>query len=219
MSNQADFKVFREINRAEFVKAIEKHNQKVLYMAPWTPNQIYTKKPIKSVDDLKGIKMRSVDRNTTELARRMGMVPVQGDRRRHPCARVGRAGGAHDLARHRGRPEGREFAKYGYLTNHIWASNAMVVNKDAWGKLKPEHQAAIEKAARDMEPGFWEIAAGDDAIRMKQMRDAGMILKEPPADVSSAMQAAAKPMWEEFANTVGGPVPANLKAYLARTGK
>lgn len=112
-----------------------------------------------------------------------------------------------------------EFAKYGYLTNHIWASNAMVVNKDAWGKLKPEHQAAIEKAARDMEPGFWEIAAGDDAIRMKQMRDAGMILKEPPADVSSAMQAAAKPMWEEFANTVGGPVPANLKAYLARTGK
>lgn len=77
MSNQADFKVFREINRAEFVKAIEKHNQKVLYMAQWTPNQIYTKKPIKSVDDLKGIKMRSVDRNTTELARRMGMVPVQ----------------------------------------------------------------------------------------------------------------------------------------------
>ena len=95
----------------------------------------------------------------------------------------------------------------------------MVVNKDAWGKLKSEHQAAIEKAARDMEPGFWEIAAGDDAIRMKQMRDAGMILEEPPADVSRAMQAAAKPMWEEFANTVGSPVPANLKAYLARTGK
>jgi len=70
-----------------------------------------------------------------------------------------------------------------------------------------------------MEPGFWEVAAADDAIRQKQMRDAGMTLEDPPADVAKAMQAAARPMWDEFANRVGGAVPANLKTYLARTNK
>lgn len=220
MGSIDDFRKFREINRAEFVKAIEKHNQKVLYMAPWPPNQIYTKKQVRSLEDLKGMKMRAVDRNTTELARRLGMVPVQlaiGDV--IPALASGALEGHMTSMGTAAGQKVWEFTKYAYLTNHIWASNAMVVNRDAWNKLTPAQQAAIDKAAKDLEPGFWDIAAGDDAIRLKQLREAGMTVEAPPADVAKAMQDAAKPMWEEFAKTVGGPVPENLKTYLARTGR
>jgi TRAP-type C4-dicarboxylate transport system substrate-binding protein len=112
-----------------------------------------------------------------------------------------------------------EFQKYVWLTNHFWALNAVTVNAEAWSKLKPEHQAAIEKLAREMEPTFWEIAAKEDAKQTEVFRSRGTIIKEPPPSVQEAMRTVARPIWRNFATQVGSFVPAKLDEYLKKTGR
>ena len=49
----------------------------MLYVVPWPKQFFFTKKPVQTVDDLKGLKMRSLDKLTTDWINRLGMVPVQ----------------------------------------------------------------------------------------------------------------------------------------------
>ena len=74
--NQADLRVMHDIFRPDFVKAIERNNQKVVFISPWPPNQFFTNKEIRTLDDLKGLKMRTVDKNNAEFVKQLGMVPV-----------------------------------------------------------------------------------------------------------------------------------------------
>jgi TRAP-type C4-dicarboxylate transport system substrate-binding protein len=56
---------------------LSKNNQKMLYIVPWPKQFFFTKKPVQTIDDLKGLKMRSLDKLTTDWINRLGMVPVQ----------------------------------------------------------------------------------------------------------------------------------------------
>jgi len=56
---------------------MEKQNLVLLYSVPWPAQGLYFKKPINSVADAKGIKFRGYNAATNELAKLMGMNPVQ----------------------------------------------------------------------------------------------------------------------------------------------
>jgi TRAP-type C4-dicarboxylate transport system substrate-binding protein len=93
------------------------------------------------------------------------------------------------------------------------------VNLDQWKKLSPQHQAAIEKLAKELQPQFWEIAKAEDAKASAVLRQNGMSVEMADAAMVKDMRAAALPMWDEFATRVGGSIPAALKEYRAKTGK
>jgi TRAP-type transport system periplasmic protein len=109
-----------------------KNNQKALYVVPW-PNQFFfTKKAVASLDDLKGVKMRSLDKLTTDWINRLGMVPVQMTNLEILQALgAGMIEGVPTSAGTAVAQKYWDFMKFGYQTNHIWASNVMAVNLDA----------------------------------------------------------------------------------------
>jgi len=58
-------------------KLLEKHNQKMLYQVPWPSRNLYTKKEINTLEDLKGLKIRTVSKEDSDLLIALGASPVQ----------------------------------------------------------------------------------------------------------------------------------------------
>jgi len=66
-----------KIAKPKLNEIMDKQNLVLLYSVPWPAQGLYFKKPINSVADAKGIKFRGYNAATNELARLMGMNPVQ----------------------------------------------------------------------------------------------------------------------------------------------
>ncbi len=218
--NFDELKLAQSLVMADYEKVFAKHNQKLLYMVPWPNIYIFSKKPVKTLADLKGQKMRTFDKNSTDLMTKLGMTPVQlviADV--VPALASGGLDATSTSAGTAAAQKYWEFTKFAYQTNHGWTTNGLVVNLDAWKKLKPEHQAAIEKLAKELQPQFWDIAKAEDAKASALLRQNGMTVEMADPAMITEMRKVAIPLWDDFAKNVGGTVPAALAEYRAKTRK
>ena len=218
--NFDELKLAQSLVMADYEKVFAKHNQKLLYMVPWPNIYIFSKKPVKTLADLKGQKMRTFDKNSTDLMTKLGMTPVQlviADV--VPALASGGLDATSTSAGTAAAQKYWEFTKFAYQTNHGWTTNGLVVNLDAWKKLKPEHQAAIEKLAKELQPQFWDIAKAEDAKASALLRQNGMTVEMADPAMITEMRKVAIPLWDDFAKNVGGTVPVALAEYRAKTRK
>lgn len=199
---------------------LTKNNQKALYVVPW-PNQFFfVKKPLASVDDLKGLKMRSLDKLTTDWINRLGMTPVQMNNLEILQALgSGMLDGVPTSAGTAVAQKYWDFMKYGYMTNHIWASNVMSINLDTWKKLTPTQQATIERVAKELEPQFWEASKQDHEKKVAELKTNGMTIAPAPKSMVDEMVKRTNPLWETYAKPMGDEAVAALAAYRKEIGK
>jgi TRAP-type C4-dicarboxylate transport system substrate-binding protein len=199
---------------------LAKNNQKALYIVPW-PNQFFfVKKPLATVDDLKGLKMRSLDKLTTDWINRLGMTPVQMNNLEILQALgSGMLDGVPTSAGTAAAQKYWDFMKYAYMTNHIWASNVMSINMDVWKKLSPAQQATIERVAKEMEPQFWENSKQDHEKKVAVLKANGMIVAPAPKAMIDEMVKRTNPLWETYAKPMGDEAIAALAAYRKEIGK
>ena len=197
----------------------KKFNQKTLYMVPWPRQYVYTKVPIKQLDDLKGIKIRTYDKTTTGLFNAVGMTAVQ-----LPWGEVvpSLAAGTIDAVTTSSSSgvDGKfwEFLNFMYPTSHVWGSNMVNVNLDAWAALDARDRAAIEATAKRLEPQFWDVSRNEDVAKSKILNDRGVAMGTVTAEMLSGMQNATKPMIEKFVadNAQAKPV---YDAYFKEVGR
>ena len=128
--------VFHRHFRPAIERVAAEFNQKVLYVVPWPRQYVYTKVEAKGVADLAGIKIRTYNSTTTEMFNRIGMTSVQ-----LPWGEVvpSLAAGTIDAVTTSASSgvDGKfwEFLTHMYPTSHVWSSNMVSVNLDAWGDL------------------------------------------------------------------------------------
>ncbi|WP_298013027.1 TRAP transporter substrate-binding protein [uncultured Castellaniella sp.] len=162
------------------------NNQKILFRIPWPQQQIYTRKEVKSLDDLQGVKIRSYDRSSTAIFRAIGMSPVQ-----LPWSDVvpALAAGTIDAVATSSPSavDGSfwELLKYGYPTRQTWNTDVISVNLDAWNSLSEKDRKAIVEVARRLEPEFWDKADANDKVMMDKLAGHGMV----NGSLSDAMRA------------------------------
>ena len=99
------------------------------------------------------------------------------------------------------------------------ASNMVNVNLDAWNALSPEHQAAIEQVAAELEPVFWEVSEKEDAEKLKTLGDNGIKITEPTPELRVKLLETAQPMWTAFIEEAGPKAEEVVGAYREKTGK
>jgi TRAP-type C4-dicarboxylate transport system substrate-binding protein len=201
-------------------KVLEKNNQKALYVVPW-PNQFFfVKRPIATIDDFKGLKMRSLDRLTTDWINRLGMTPVQVTNLEILQALgSGMVDGVPTSAGTAVAQKYWDFMKFGYQTNHIWASNVMAINLDTWKKLEPRHQTAIEGAARELEPQFWEASKQDHAKKVAELQANGMDIKPASRAMLEEMVKRTTSLWDQYAKPMGPEALQALADYRKAVGR
>ena len=212
--------IFHRHFRPAIERVAAEYNQKVLYVVPWPRQYVYTKVEATGVADLAGIKIRTYNSTTTEMFNRIGMTSVQ-----LPWGEVvpSLAAGTIDAVTTSASSgvDGKfwEFLTHMYPTSHVWSSNMVSVNLDAWNDLTEGQRDAIEAAARMLEPVFWQVSRAEDAAKSKLLNERGVAMAEVPAAMLADMQAATEPMLAEALAELGDEGQAIVDGFFADIGR
>lgn len=209
-----DLALLHKFYRPKIEAVAAENNQKLLYMAPWPGQAVHSKKPITSIADLAGIKIRVVDANGHNFFDALGAVPIQ-----MPWGEVvpSLAAGTIDSVT-TSSSSAVDGAFWEFLTdmntfNWQSSSNMVTVNLDAWAALDPEDQAAIAMAAEEMEGQFWLNAIAEDETKIAILKEHGITVSAPSPELQAALAEKAKPLWEAFKAQVPDAAP-YIDAYL-----
>ena len=167
-------------------KAIEERFAKqgllVLYSVPWPPQGIYTTKPINSVADMKGLKMRSYNPYTSRIAELAGAQPVTIQVAELAQAMATGAVNANITSGATGYDsKAWEVVKNYYDTQAWLPKNIVFVNKQAFDALDKPTQQAVIKAAQDAEARGWKTSEEKNGWYLEQLVKNGMTVAPPSA--------------------------------------
>jgi TRAP-type C4-dicarboxylate transport system substrate-binding protein len=194
--------MLQKFSRPEYDRLLRKHNQKLLYHAPWAGQQVFTKQEISTLADLKNVKIRTVDKNSSDFFDNLGATAVQ-----MPWGEVipALASGAIDgvSTSSASAVDGKfwEFIGFGCKFNWHSAGDIVTVNLDAWNKLSPELRDIIETRARELEPLFWKRVQESDLRSEAMLIEKGMKVTVPSPELKVDLLQKAQPVWENFIQT------------------
>jgi len=219
VGNPDELRVLHAIARPAWERELERRSVVVLYMVPWPQQIFFVKRQVATVADLRGVRMRTNDRTTTEMAQRLGMVPQQLASTDIVAALASnRIDGVMTSATTALAQRYQDFLRYGHTTNHIWVTNAMAVSGDAWRRLPAPTRTTIADLAKRLEPEFWEVAKAEHDARSADLRAAGMTVEDASLALVQAMRDATAGMAEEFARTVPAAAPL-IREFRQRVGR
>jgi TRAP-type C4-dicarboxylate transport system substrate-binding protein len=175
---------------------------------------------VQSVEDLKRLKLRTADKNGTDLFRKLGANPVQLPWSEAVTLLASGALNSMTTSSATGvDSKVWEFTKHFTRTAWMIPTDHVGVNLDSWNKLKPELRAAIEQAAKDMEPEFWEVAMQEDRAAQDQLVARGMVIADPTPDLQAEFKKVGESMWTDFEKRVGPVAVDVIKQYRQAAGK
>ncbi len=167
-------RIFTEICRPYFDKAAEKWNQKILWIGPWYDG-LWTKKKVSSVEDLKGMKIRTYDKISASVIDALGGVPYA-----LPWSDVytSVATGMIDAVLTSGTTgaEGKlwEVMDYFQPIMFMLATEMVTVNLAEFNKLSPELQNFMVQAAKEIEDQVWSEAVIEEEGNIKLLAKHGV---------------------------------------------
>lgn len=202
-----------QASREKLSARLEKQGIKLLYSVPWPPQSIYTKKPVSSMADFKGMKFRAYNAATARLAELMGAVPAtvnSGD--------VPQAFGTGLIEAMITSPatgvdtQAWDFSKYYYDVKAFIPKNVTMVNARAFAKLSPDAQKAVMAAAERAEKRGWELARTKTDELVGTLEKNGMEVGPAPAAVEAELGKIGAVMAEEWLKKAGADGKAVLDA-------
>lgn len=195
-------------------KLLADQGLKLLFSVPWPGQSLYSTKPMKTMDDFKGTKMRSYNPATTRIAQLVKAQPVTIQ-----LAELGQAlaTGAVDnfLTSSASGIDSKlhEQTKYFYIVNAWLPRNATVVNKKVFDALDKTTQDAIVSAANAAEERGWAASRVKDAAYIKDLAKNGMATGLPTDDIRDGLNKIGVTMTEEWLKTAGPEGKAIIDAY------
>ena len=199
ISSMEELKAYHTFVRPAFEALAAENNQKILYVVPSPAQYVYLNVAVDDIEDFRGIPVRGADKNTVDIVSALGMAGVAmpwGEL--IPALASGRVKGVATSATSGVDGKFWEFMDYIYPTNHTWGSNMVTINLDAWNRLSPEHQAAIEEVAAQLEPVFWNVSRQGDVDSIATMAENGMQLMEISDELRAEMTERAQQLQADF---------------------
>lgn len=163
------------------------------------------KRPIRSIEDLKGLKLRSLPTKIhVAFFRALGVSPTPMDWAEvYPALQQGVVDGQEN-------PPGivyfeklPEVQKFYSLTKHVNEPGTVLMSRAVYAKLPAELQAAIAKAGR--EATLWERAESqqDNDEMLKKIAAAGMQVNEVPEATIAELRRVAQKLYSEAIPDLG----------------
>lgn len=214
LQNFEEFKLFNEIAKPYFSKILEeKWGQKLLLVSPWTPAGLWSKKEVKSVADMKGLKTRTYDKNGALVMQAVGGTPYP-----LPFSEVysSLATGVIDSVL-TSTPTGVdakfwEVLKYYSPINITTGIELFTVNLKEFNKLDKESQDAMIKVAQDMEVELWQKIQPMDKEWEGICNKNGITTVPPSQEFLDELSEVTKNIREEWLATA----PAEAKEIVAK---
>ena len=186
----------------ELLKKLSDHPTAGLIGLCWmnagTRNVYNSKKPIRSIDDLKGLKIRMMGNPVfVDTMNALGGNGVaMGFDQLVSAMQTGVVDGAENNAPTYATGQHYRYAKYFSLTGHLMIPEILVFSKKIWDTLGKEDQALITKFAKEAQLEERKLWYEMEEKSVKQIEAAGVeIIK---IDDKQQFQAAVKPVWEKY---------------------
>uniref|UniRef100_UPI0038F7BB03 hypothetical protein n=1 Tax=Streptomyces galilaeus TaxID=33899 RepID=UPI0038F7BB03 len=89
-----------------------------------------------------------------------------------------------------------------YPTNHVWSSQMLTVNLDAWKTLSADQQKLVADIAAKMEPGFWANSLKADVDSLNRLKEGGMEVVPVSQAMMTEIRAKTAPQLDAFLKRV-----------------
>ncbi|MGI9134131.1 MAG: TRAP transporter substrate-binding protein [Rhodoferax sp.] len=195
-------------------KKLAEQGMALLYAVAWPPQGIYTKKPLASAADLKGVKWRAYSPATSRIAELVGAQPVTVQAAELSQALAtgvlestmtsGATGVDSKLYEH---------LKFYYDTQAWLPKNAVLVNKQAFDALDKATQAVVLKAAADAEARGLVASKRVNVESIEKLKANGVQVLPPSAALKADMKKVGDTMVKEWLEKAGPEGKALVDAF------
>lgn len=230
-TNMKDLRQAVSAYREAFDQRLQaRFNAKVMTLWPFGPQVFYCNKPIRSLDDIKGLKVRSFTPSMAALIQHLGGTPIT---LQFSEVYTSLQRGVADCGVTS--PTSGNTGKWPEVTTHFLPLSVSgsvqghFMNLAYWNKFTPDAQAKLAAEFRKMEDQMWALAetVNADAINCnvgKEPCKEGVKFKMQLVDVSpedankvkTAVTAAVLPLWKQTCNRVD---PKCTETWNATVGK
>lgn len=213
-TTRAQSRKLYDVSKDAIVAALDEIGLKLLFAPVWPPQGLFSKKEVKTVDDMNGVKFRAYDASTTRLAELMGAVPTQTEASEIAqafstgVAVAMMASGAIGIWQ-----KIWDYADFYYEVNAWLPKSGVIVNADTWDALDSATQAAVIEAAAAAEASVWdEMEVQNDGYKAT-MTENGMTIADPSADLQAGLNEIGAKMTAEWIEASGDAGAAIIDAY------
>ena len=187
---------------------------KILFMVPWAPQGIYSKKEIASVADLRGIKWRAYSPATAEIAELIGAQPVQIQQAELSAAMATGVIESYMSSGSTGYDTKTFESLKNFYDTQAWIpKNAILVNAKSFDALDAPTKAAVLKAAADAETRGWKVAEEKNEEYKRLLTERGMKIHKPSAKLDADMRQVGGIMQADWLKAAGADGAAIIDAY------
>lgn len=199
--------------------AFEKRGVVFLGAYRYPAQVIFGTKPIRSLADLDGRKIRVTSPEQSDFIRQFGGIPINLSGSEVPTALqrgvvegvlTASAGGAKNW---------HEMLPYNYRFPVNYNCSVIIANKDAFNRLPAETQAKVREIVARIAPQITANFNEDEGVQMRNQADKGMRIVEPNPDDLTKATAAMKPVWDQWAKKGGAEFEEALSQTRRAIGK
>ena len=196
-------------------KKLAEQGMMVLYAVPWPPQGIYSKRPLATAADLRGIKWRAYSPATARIAELVGAQPVTIQ-----AAEVSQAfaTGVVESMMSSGSTgwdaKLHEHVKFWYDTQAWLPKNAVIVNRAAFDALDAPTKAAVMKAAADAEVRGLAASRRANTESLDRLKGGGMQILPPSPQLTADMKKVGQTLLKEWLDKAGPEGKQLVDAFL-----
>ncbi|TKB06196.1 TRAP transporter substrate-binding protein [Desulforhopalus sp. IMCC35007] len=216
-TNYDEAKSLWEAQRPIVTTLLDKEGLMPLFSVPWPPQGLYTKKEIKTVADLKGIKFRAYNATLELFANKIGAAPTQVEVPDIPQAfTTGRVEAMVTSPSTGANSKAWDFVTH-YTDIQAWLpKNIVVVSKKAFRKLDKKTQDVVLEAAKAAEVRGWEMSKKETAEKTAILKENGIVVVTPSAELMAGLKEIGAEMTVDWKASAGAEGAELLKVYQGK---
>ena len=203
-------------SKAAINAQLNKDKLMLLYTSPWPAQDLYSNKPVSSLADLSGLKMRAYSPSTSRLADLMGTTPVN-----IPFSDVAQAFTTNAIDAMVTSPStGVNSQSWDYISHfttiNAWIpKNMLFVNKKIFDRLDKDTQQVILTAAANAEKKGWALGRKLAVEHTNALKENGMVVTAPTSKLDGELRKIGSIMSEEWLKEAGSSGKTIIDSFRA----
>ncbi|MFC3227943.1 TRAP transporter substrate-binding protein, partial [Marinibaculum pumilum] len=174
-SNYQDALKLYQVTKPVMQERLLEQGLRLLYAVPWPSQAFYTTKPVNSVADLKGLKMRAYNEQTSRLAEALGTIPTTVQAPEIPQAfSTGIIDTMFTSAQTGVTTKAWDYTKYYYDTQAWVPKNVVFINEKVYQELPDDLKADLQEAAAIAETRGWMMSMASNIQKPIELSRNGM---------------------------------------------
>ncbi|MBI1734998.1 MAG: TRAP transporter substrate-binding protein [Candidatus Rokubacteria bacterium] len=203
-----------DVTKPLIAERLGKQGIRLLYGVPWPPQAFYTKTPLRSVADLKGVKARAYNPVTARMAELMGAIPATVPQPEVPQAfSTGLVGMMYTSGQTGVDTQAWDFTRHVTMVGGNHSMNVVFANEGAFRALPADVRQAVLDAAARAEARGWKLSQEVTGKHVQILKDKGMTVTEPSPQFRGELQKVGATLTEEWLKKAGEAGQAAIRKF------